>query len=102
MSKKVKVEGEREAVLFPAIKIAGINFLGARLSFEQRLTELNCLACLHKGEPCAVRARAEITGMLTVINAIGYEADADWDRYDKDIYLNPAKDFASNQEGGDK
>ena len=98
--KKVKVEGE--AVLTPAMKTTGVRFIGAKFYFEQRLTALNRRACLHKGAPCAVRARAEITGMLTVINELGYEADGDWDRYDSEIFLMPVKDFASKQKGGAK
>ena len=49
--------------------------------FERRLDALNRRACFHRKEQCGIRARAEITGMLTVINALGFEAVGDWDKY---------------------
>ena len=48
--------------------------------FERRLDALNRRACFHRNEQCGIRARAEITGMLTVINALGFEAVGDWDK----------------------
>lgn len=49
--------------------------------FEYRITFLNRRACLYPNEPCGKRARLEITGMLSVLNALGYEAKGDWNDY---------------------
>ena len=46
---------------------------------EMRIDALHRRASLHRGEMCGHRARAEITGMITVLNAIGYEVKMDWD-----------------------
>lgn len=47
--------------------------------FEMRIDALHRRASLHKSEMCGHRARAEITGMITVLNALGYEVKMDWD-----------------------
>ena len=49
--------------------------------FELRITSLNHRACLYPNEPCGKRARQEITGILTVLNALGYEARGNWNDY---------------------
>ena len=68
--------------------------------FERRITALNRRACLHEGEHCGIRARQEITGMLCVLNALGYEAVGDWTRYDGEFELVLASELA--KEGGAK
>ena len=50
--------------------------------FEVRISLLNRRACLHKDEPCGKRARNVITGMVDVINALGFEVVGDWNAYD--------------------
>ena len=70
--------------------------------FERRITALNRRACLHEGEHCGIRARQEITGMLCVLNALGYEAVGDWTRYDGEFELVLAADLAAKKEGGAK
>lgn len=70
--------------------------------FERRITALNRRACLHEGEHCGVRARQEITGMLCVLNALGYEAVGDWTRYDGEFELVPAEVLSAKQNGGAK
>lgn len=70
--------------------------------FERRITALNRRACLHEGEHCGVRARQEITGMLCVLNALGYEAVGDWTRYDGEFELVPAEVLSAKKEGGAK
>ena len=69
--------------------------------FERRITALNRRACLHEGEHCGIRARQEITGMLCVLNALGYEAVGDWTRYDAEFELVPAK-YLVEKKGGAK
>ena len=44
-----------------------------------RIDALHRRASLHKAEICGHRARAEITGMITVLNALGYEVKMNWD-----------------------
>lgn len=44
-----------------------------------RIDALHRRASLHKGEMCGHRARAEITGIITVLNALGYEVKMNWD-----------------------
>ena len=94
-----KVKGKREEVKGKEL----VHRLGKnKLYFEQRITALNRRACLHEGEHCGVRARQEITGMLCVLNALGYEAVGDWTRYDGEFELVPAEDLAAKKEGGAK
>ena len=69
---------------------------------ERRITALNRRACLHEGEHCGIRARQEITGMLCVLNALGYEAVGDWTRYDGEFKLVRAEDLVEKKEGGAK
>ena len=129
MSKKVKVEGEGEEVKGKVEKVhellhkrmaelptppvnlrsewrANIEMMRKfdenRDYFERRITALNRRACLHEGEHCGVRARQEITGMLCVLNALGYEAVGDWNRYDGEFELVPAEYLAAKKEGGAK
>jgi len=75
--------------------VAGIvdDFCNNKEYFETRLGMLNRRACLHRGASCAFRARSEISGMLSVLNALGYEARGDWDRYDSEFDLVPAECF---------
>lgn len=70
--------------------------------FERRISALNRSACLHEGEHCGIRARQEITGMLCVLNALGYEAVGNWNRYDGEFKLVRAADLAAEKEGGAK
>ena len=68
--------------------------------FERLLDARNRRANLHHGAACGSRARAEITGMLLVINALGFEAVGDWTRYDGEFELVLASELA--KEGGAK
>ena len=70
--------------------------------FERRITALNRRACLHEGEHCGIRARQEITGMMCVLNALGFEAVGDWTRYDSEFDLVPAAEIAEQKKGGSK
>lgn len=54
-----------------------------------RIAALNRRACLYNGKPCAIRARSEITGMVTVLSALGWEVDCSWDQYDSEVALIP-------------
>lgn len=54
---------------------------------ELRINALHRRASLHKGEICGHRARAEITGMITVLNALGYEVKMDWDLWDAECKI---------------
>lgn len=65
-----------------------------------RVAALNRRAILYKGAPCAIRARAEITGMLTVLSALGWEVDCTWDQYDSDVTIVPVALIASVAENG--
>ena len=64
-----------------------------------RIAALNRRACLYKGKPCAVRARAEITGMVTVLSALGWEVDCSWDQYDSGVVLIPVAAVAETNGG---
>lgn len=55
------------------------NFYKQMEYLERRIDALHRRASLHKGEICGSRARAEITGMITVLNALGYEVKMNWD-----------------------
>lgn len=56
---------------------------------ETRISLLNRRACLHKDEPCGIRARNVITGMVDVINALGFEVVGDWADYNSDFAIVP-------------
>ena len=56
---------------------------------ETRISLLNRRACLHKDEPCGIRARNVITGMIDVINALGFEVVGDWSKYYEDFAIVP-------------
>ena len=62
--------------------------------FGVRISLLNRRACLHKDEPCGKRAQNVITGMVDVINALGFEVVGDWDNYACDFRIVPAFDVA--------
>jgi len=57
---------------------------------ETRISLLNRRACLHEDEPCGIRARNVITGMIDVINALGFEVVGDWSKYYEDFAIVPA------------
>lgn len=57
---------------------------------EMRISLLNRRACLHEDEPCGIRARNVITGMIDVINALGFEVVGDWKDYASDFAIVPA------------
>ena len=57
---------------------------------QTRISLLNRRACLHKDEPCGIRARNVITGMIDVINALGFEVVGDWSKYYEDFAIVPA------------
>lgn len=62
--------------------------------FEVRISLLNRRACLHEDEPCGKRARNVITGMVDVINALGFEVVGDWNAYDCHFRIVPASEVA--------
>ena len=66
--------------------------------FARRIDALHRRASLHKGAICGSRARAEITGMITVLNALGYEVKMNWDLWCAECVIIPAEDFAKNLE----
>ena len=66
--------------------------------FERRIDALHRRASLHKGAICGSRARAEITGMITVLNALGYEVKMNWDLWCAECEIVPAGEFAKNLE----
>ena len=61
---------------------------------QTRISLLNRRACLHKDEPCGQRARNVITGMVDVINALGFEVVGDWEDYDCHFQIVPAFEVA--------
>ena len=61
---------------------------------ETRISLLNRRACLHKDEPCGQRARNVITGMIDVINALGFEVVGEWDDYKCNFQIVPAFEAA--------
>ena len=67
-----------EVLSHDAIKLQE-NFYKQMEYLERRIDALHRRASLHKGEICGHRARAEITGMITVLNALGYEVKMNWD-----------------------
>ena len=66
--------------------------------FARRIDALHRRASLHKGAICGSRARAEITGIITVLNALGYEVKMNWDLWCAECVIIPAEDFAKNLE----
>ena len=66
--------------------------------FERRIDALHRRASLHKGAICGSRARAEITGMITVLNALGYEVKMNWDLWCAECVIIPAEDLAKSLE----
>ena len=66
-----------------------------------RIAALNRRACLYRGAPCAIRARSEITGMVTVLSALGWEVDCTWDQYDSGVVLVPVEAVAE-MNGGER
>lgn len=66
--------------------------------FERRIDALHRRASLHKGEICGHRARAEITGIITVLNALGYEVKMNWDLWCAECEITPAEDLAKSLE----
>ena len=66
--------------------------------FERRIDALHRRASLHKGEICGSRARAEITGMITVLNALGYEVKMNWDLWCAECEIVPAEAVAKSME----
>ncbi len=66
--------------------------------FERRINALHRRASLHKGEICGSRARAEITGMITVLNALGYEVKMNWDLWCAECEIVPSEAVAKSME----
>ena len=66
--------------------------------FERRIDALHRRASLHKGEMCGHRARAEITGMITILNSLGYEVKMNWDLWCAECVIIPAEDLAKSLE----
>ena len=66
--------------------------------FERRIDALHRRASLHKGEICGSRARAEITGIITVLNALGYEVKMNWDLWCAECEIVPAEAVAKSLE----
>ena len=66
-----------------------------------RIAALNRRACLYKGAPCAIRARSEITGIVTVLSALGWEVECNWNQYDSDASILPVA-VVAEENGGDK
>jgi hypothetical protein len=65
---------------------------------EMRIDALHRRASLHKDEICGHRARAEITGMITVLNALGYEVKMNWDLWCAECVIVPAEAVAKSME----
>lgn len=65
--------------------------------FEMRIDALHRRASLHKDEMCGHRARAEITGMITVLNALGYEVKMDWNLWCAECEIIPEDFIVINQ-----
>ncbi len=65
---------------------------------QSRISLLNRRACLHKDEPCGQRARNVITGMIDVINALGFEVVGEWDDYKCNFQIVPAFEAAEANE----
>ena len=102
---KHKVQGKGEDGVVDAIVKKAYERLGRYLKGETeylagRIAALNRRACLYKGKPCAVRARSEITGMVSVLSALGWEVECDWDRYDSGVDIVPVEIIAE-EEGGE-
>lgn len=99
-----KAKGKGEVEVVDAIVKKAYERLGRFLKGETeylagRIAALNRRACLYKGKPCAVRARSEITGMVTVLSALGWEVVCDWDQYDSVVALIPVEAVAEMKGG---
>ena len=66
--------------------------------FERRIDALHRRASLHKGAICGSRARAEITGIITVLNALGYEVKMNWDLWCAECEIIPVEEVAKDLE----
>ena len=62
-----------------------------------RIDALHRRASLHKGEMCGHRARAEITGIITVLNALGYEVKMNWDLWCAECEIIPEEIIVIDQ-----
>ena len=74
------------------------NFEKNKEYFARRIDALHRRASLHKGAICGSRARAEITGMITILNALGYEVKMNWDLWCAECEIVPAEDLAKSLE----
>ena len=102
--KKAKGKGEDgvvDAIVQKAYERLGRFLKGETGYLAGRIAALNRRACLYKGNPCAVRARSEITGMVTVLSALGWEVVCDWDRYKSDVFIVPVE-VVAEEEGGEE
>lgn len=104
MKHKVSCKGEDENIEGIIQKAYGR--LGDYLKEETeylagRIAALNRRACLYKGKPCSVRARSEITGMVSVLSALGWEVECDWDWYNSEVFIVPVE-IVAEEEGGDE
>ena len=86
-----------EVLSHDAIKLQE-NFYKQMEYLERRIDALHRRASLHKGEICGHRARAEITGMITVLNALGYEVKMNWDLWCAECEIVPAEAVAKSME----
>ena len=66
--------------------------------FERRIDALHRRASLHKGAICGSRARAEITGIITVLNALGYEVKMNWDLWCAECEIIPVEEVTKDLE----
>ena len=66
--------------------------------FARRIDALHRRASLHKGAICGHRARAEITGIITVLNALGYEVKMNWDLWCAECEIIPVEEVAKDLE----
>ena len=102
-NEKAKGKGEDgvvDAIVQKAYERLGRFLKGEKEYLAGRIAALNRRACLYKGKPCAVRARSEITGMVTVLSALGWEVVCDWDRYKSDVFIVPVE-VVAEEEGGE-
>ena len=66
--------------------------------FARRIDAQHRRASLHKGAICGHRARAEITGIITVLNALGYEVKMNWDLWCAECEIIPVEEVAKDLE----
>ena len=90
-----------DAIVQKAYERLGRFLKGETEYLAGRIAALNRRACLYKGKPCAVRARSEITGMVTVLSALGWEVLCNWDRYKSDVLILPVE-VVAEEEGGEE